>query len=468
MIPPERFAELKDYLAKQGFAFEDRPHQIFLARRPGAVVNLYNNGKIVIAGNNLALIDPLREFLISLGAEKVAKQEDNLLPLELPFPHIGTDEVGKGDYFGPLVVAGALVPVDAVDSLQILGVRDSKLLSDTTVRNLASQIRILLGRHRVEEITISPLKYNALYQKMRNVNRILGWAHARAIENLLSNGEGCTMAVADQFGDPGYIRDSLMARGKRIDLKQTIKAERDLAVAAASILARDIFLHKREEMSECYGVVFPKGATDVVPFGKKLVEEQGLNILPHVSKLHFSTTSEITGGQIPSISDEVRKRVAIDEVPRTLHEREEEDLRAECYDLISDFERELREFIEERLLQEFGEDWWKRCVREDVRGKAEGLAEGEARKGNTVRPVECLFFPDYELILLEDDNWNRVFKPVFKKKDEVRARLTILKSHRDPIAHSRGQITAQHKREIISATSWIRKMMRGQSTLEEF
>lgn len=93
--------------------------------------------------------------------------------------------MGKGDYFGPLVVAEALVPADAVDSLQILGVRDSESLSDTTVRNLASQIRISLGRHRVEEITISPLKYNALYRKMRNVNRILGWAHARAVNPLV-------------------------------------------------------------------------------------------------------------------------------------------------------------------------------------------------------------------------------------------------------------------------------------------
>jgi ribonuclease HIII len=467
-ISPEHFQELRDYLTQEQFNFEERPNQVFLARKTGVVLSLYASGNIVVDGGNSALVNSLYEYVVSLGGQEVTKELHELPPLELPFPHIGTDEVGKGDYFGPLVVAGALVPAEAVDSLTLLGVRDSKTLSDTTVRNLASQARILLGSRRIEEIAISPFKYNVLYQKMRNVNRILGWAHAKAIENLLANGENCELALADQFGDPGYIRDSLMSRGKRIELKQATKAERDKAVATASILARDTFLRKREEMSESYHVVFPKGATDVVEFGKKLIREHGMGILPHVAKLHFSTTLEITGGEVPIVGEEIEKQMPLDQVSRVLPEREREDLRLECYSMVSNFEGELRRFIEQKLSQEFGDKWWNVCVREDIRGKAEGIAEQDRKKGRKANPVECLFFPDYETILLDDNNWNRVFKGVFKNKDQLRARLTILKPYRDSIAHSRGTFVSKDRTDIFSAITWIRKMMLGQSTLEEF
>ncbi len=298
------FQKFRDYLAREGFVFEDRLYQEFLARRTGVAVNLYSNGKVVIGGNDQVLIGSLREFVMSLGGEEVVKETRILEPLEIPFPHIGTDEVGKGDYFGPLVVAGTLVLVEKVESLRLLGVKDSKTLSDNTIRNIASQIRILLGQHRYEEISISPLEYNILYGKMQNVNKILGWAHASVIENLLAHGEDCKLALADQFGDPAYIQESLMNRGKSIELKQTHKAERDLAVAAASILARGRFLHDRERMCKDYNIVFPKGATDVVAFGKKFVEEHGISALQHVAKLHFSTTMQITSGVVPSIDKE--------------------------------------------------------------------------------------------------------------------------------------------------------------------
>ncbi len=293
-IASKDFEELRSFLAKEGFGFEDRAHQVFLARKARVALNLYTNGKVIIGGSDLTLVKALREFVKSIGGEEVVRETRNLEPLELPFPHIGTDEVGKGDYFGPLVVAGALVPPEKVESLRLLSVRDSKSLSDNRIRNIAPQIRILLGRHRIEEISISPQKYNTLYAEMQNVNRILGWAHARVIENLLANGDDCKLAVADQFGDPAYIQDSLMNHRKRIDLKQTHKAERDLAVAAASFLARDTFLHRIEQMCKDYNTVFPKGATDVVALGKKLVEEHGSSVLQHVAKLHFSTTTQIT------------------------------------------------------------------------------------------------------------------------------------------------------------------------------
>ncbi len=144
-------------------------------------------------------------------------------------------------------MAGVLVTPETEEKLKTLGIRDSKSMSDTNAANTAIRIRQVVGRGNFEEITISPLKYNILYQKMRNLNRILGWAHARAIENLLSNGQGCDKAVADQFGDQRYIEQALMRKGRRIKLIRAPKAERDVAVAAASVLARDVFLRKFED-----------------------------------------------------------------------------------------------------------------------------------------------------------------------------------------------------------------------------
>lgn len=145
-LSEEHFEKFREYLLTQKLAFEDRPHQVFLARKPGLAVNLYTNGKILISGTNTAAVTLVREFVKSLGAKEILKTGQQLVPLNQPFPHIGTDEVGKGDYFGYLVIAGALVPADKVESLSLLGVRDSKTLSDNTIRNIASQIRIVLER----------------------------------------------------------------------------------------------------------------------------------------------------------------------------------------------------------------------------------------------------------------------------------------------------------------------------------
>ena len=463
----ERFDELKAFLAEHGFSFESRPHQVFLARKGTAVVNLYENGKMVFGGSDTKLIEEVETHVKSLGALPARKNVD-LPPLDVPFPHIGTDEVGKGDYFGPLVTAGVLVTAEIAHELERIGVKDSKLLSDTTVANKASQIRKVCGSKRFRIVIIPPLRYNILIREMRNVNRLLGWAHARAIEDLLTNGESCSLAVADQFGDPAYIRDSLMARGKQIELLQTPKAERDIAVAAASILARDTFLRKRDELSRAYGVDFPKGSSNVIEFGKRLVDDHGPEILPNVAKLHFATTNQITGGILPDIPQQVASQVSAERPLHPMQETEKEDERLECYSLISVYEAELRSFIESRLLSEFGPEWWDACVPVEVRGKAEKLAEGEAKKGRIVRPIDCLDFSHYDWILLGDKNWERTFKAVFQNKDYVRARLIVLKSYRDPVAHSRGDITSREKGEVVGAIHWMRKMIRAQSSIEDF
>ena len=152
-------------------------------------------------------------------------------------PRIGIDESGKGDYFGPLVIAAVLVTPPDEPDLRLIQVRDSKRISDGRILEMAPDIRQVC-RHSV--VAIGPKRYNELYEKIKNLNRLLAWGHARALENILAQTE-CTLAISDQFGDERFILNALLEKGKSIQLIQRPKAEDDLAVAAASILARSNF-----------------------------------------------------------------------------------------------------------------------------------------------------------------------------------------------------------------------------------
>lgn len=204
--------------------------------------------------------------------------------------HIGTDESGKGDYFGPLVVAGVFVPDEQQDVLKELGVKDSKRFSDNRVREMADLIR---KGYKHSVVAIGPVKYNELYTKLRNLNRILAWAHARAIENILEEVE-CAQAITDQFGDRLYVENAMMKKGKNIELIQRPKAEEDMAVAAASILARAEFLKRLYFLSQDFKVDLPKGSSprsEEVAMG--LVEKFGAGVLERVAKIHFKLTPRI-------------------------------------------------------------------------------------------------------------------------------------------------------------------------------
>jgi len=237
-----------------------------------------------------------------LQTEKTTEATSKPLPTlppsvpEIPLPHIGTDESGKGDYFGPMVVAAVLVDRSTKAKLEALGVKDSKLLSDKRCRELAAQIRGIC-RGKYEEVEIPPDRYNNLYENFRregkNLNHLLAWGHARAIESLLER-HPCTHAVADQFGDEHYILSSLMEKGKQIQLIQMPKGERDIAVAAASILTRDKFLSRLEKLGEEYKIELPKGASEaVIIAGKQIVGKKGPDDLRKVAKLHHKTTHKI-------------------------------------------------------------------------------------------------------------------------------------------------------------------------------
>jgi ribonuclease HIII len=207
---------------------------------------------------------------------------------------IGTDESGKGDYFGPLVIGGVHVESKAKTVLENLKVRDSKKISDKVIKDLDFQIR---STCTYSVVVIGPEKYNLLYDKMKNLNKLLAWGHARVIENILLRVD-CKRAVSDQFGSESFIKNALMKLGKQIELKQTPRAEADLGVAAGSILARAEFLRRMERLSQECGFELPKGASEQVNSAARTsLGKMGKDALNRFVKLHFKNTSKVLEDQ---------------------------------------------------------------------------------------------------------------------------------------------------------------------------
>ncbi|MDF0676820.1 MAG: ribonuclease HIII [Nitrospira sp.] len=203
---------------------------------------------------------------------------------------IGIDESGKGDYFGPLVIAAVFVDGTTQGELNLMEVRDSKKISDGRILEMAPDIKAICP-HSV--IAIGPKKYNELYTKIKNLNRLLAWGHAKALETLLER-VTCDRAISDQFGDERLILNALQEKGRTIVLEQRTKAESDLAVAAASILARAEFLLRLKRLSAEVGTTLPKGASPAVELAAKMIiKKHGRDRLDSVAKLHFKTTQAI-------------------------------------------------------------------------------------------------------------------------------------------------------------------------------
>lgn len=204
--------------------------------------------------------------------------------------HIGTDESGKGDFFGPLVIAGVLPDEKNAQHFLDLGIKDSKKLSDKKMLSLAVEIKKVAP---YSIIAISNSKYNELYANIKNLNKLLAWGHARAIENIL-NTSHCEYALSDKFGDEALIKSALMKNGRSIRLEQMCKAESDIAVAAASVLARATFVQKMQEMENTYGIKFQKGCSPLVKaVASEFIQKYGKARLKEVCKAHFKTYNEV-------------------------------------------------------------------------------------------------------------------------------------------------------------------------------
>lgn len=209
-----------------------------------------------------------------------------------PESYIGIDESGKGDYFGPLVIAGVFVNNEIKNELVKIGVKDSKELTDYQIKKITAEIKNIPSI-KYNVVTINPEKYNQLYKQIRNVNKLLAWGHARVLENLLDKVE-TENAISDKFGNENLIKNSLMTKGEKINLHQTTKGERFTAVAAASILAREKFISWFEEQQKKLYTSLPKGASLLVEeAAKKLRDSYGEEFLSKVAKVHFKTTKKI-------------------------------------------------------------------------------------------------------------------------------------------------------------------------------
>ncbi|MCL5097837.1 MAG: ribonuclease HIII [Candidatus Omnitrophica bacterium] len=292
-------AALRDYLRANHYEFRDVPHAKFGAARDKLNLTLYESGKLVVQGKGT---QEFVEFVLEPEILKEARLGyEAVLNPDLLVPRMGVDESGKGDFFGPLCIAGVYVNETVVNAWANAGIRDSKSISsDKKIADLAKQIRETPGCV-VTAVLIGNEAYNRLYAKMGSVNSILAWGHARAIENLMGQKHRMipppVRAISDQFASAkSVVAKALMPLGRQIELVQRHRAEADLSVAAASILARHEFVSRLNHLEKQFGIDLPKGASATVDAAAKaFVAKHGADKLPLVAKMHFRTAYRARG-----------------------------------------------------------------------------------------------------------------------------------------------------------------------------
>ena len=261
--------------------------QIVLARSHELVnVNIYKSGKVVVGGKSGPGRDEVQQW-----ANYAARPDQNNGSFDAN--HIGADESGKGDLFGPLAVAAVAVDPDISDKLIRLNVRDSKSVSDSVIPSIAHMI-IEACPHSVT--TLMPKQYNQLYiEHGSNLNLLLAWAHATNIAKLSREVE-VDYVLLDQFSENTLLlEDALTQALCNLPLRQRTKAESDIAVAAASILARDAFLKGIKQLREELSVKLPLGSSspEIRQTAVDIQLQLGRDVLGRVAKMHFSTVSDL-------------------------------------------------------------------------------------------------------------------------------------------------------------------------------
>ncbi len=296
-ITPLESAALKELLEARGWEFSTAPYAFYKAAGSNVNVVSYESGKLVVQGKGteefvLFTLEPEILHTFNYAEAQNAALPD---PAEATI-HGGIDESGKGDFFGPLVIAGVVVTPETAPKLRELGVCDSKkITSSEKIIRLANEIR-RIAQGSYSRVMLMPETYNRLYTSIGNLNRLLAWGHARVIENLLELRPECPRMLSDKFGDERLIRNALMERGRQIQMEQMVRAESDVAVAAASILARDGFLAGMKSLAEISGRELPKGASALVKnCAAEIFAQQGGEIFRKIAKLHFKTWNEISG-----------------------------------------------------------------------------------------------------------------------------------------------------------------------------
>lgn len=298
-LTPEQATALENYFKEHPFEFRQVPYAKFAAANDRVNAVFYESGKLVLQGKGT---EEFVEFVLEPEILQQAKLGyEAVLNPELLLPRIGVDESGKGDFFGPLCAAGVYVNADVIIQWKNVGIRDSKnISSDKRIGELAELI-LKTPACVASVVPIGNEAYNRLHQKLRSVNTLLAWGHARVIENLMGQRHRMepkpVRAISDQFAaNKETVGKALMSMGREIELIQRHKAEEDIAVAAASILARNEFVTRLGKLEKQYEMEFPKGASAAVDkAAKEFVARYGADNLGKVAKLHFRTAFRAQG-----------------------------------------------------------------------------------------------------------------------------------------------------------------------------
>lgn len=283
--------KLKNDLTSKGFGFSTPAYTIFSAKSSTVSCTLYQSGKLTVQGKGA---QEFIEFYLEpevLQSFEYTHNETRMKAVPLNFsPHIGIDESGKGDLFGALCIAGVFANETQAGELKKIGVRDSKLINDQNILSLCAKIKNHCAHHIVK---INPKKYNELYLQFKNLNFLLAWGHATAIEQLVEK-TGCQEIIIDQFANESVVLTALKRKNLKLNLTQRHRGEEDIVVAAASILARGAFLDSLKHLSSQFEITLPKGASsNTINVGKEFVRKHGRAALPDVAKMHFKTIEAI-------------------------------------------------------------------------------------------------------------------------------------------------------------------------------
>ncbi len=287
-MPASEEPVVRGFFETNGFEFGDLAHAFWRARGPGCNATFYRSGKLLLQGPEA----DMWRGLLGDDSDHAIPYHQALAKHPSPPPDVwvGTDEAGKGDYFGPLVVAGVAMKRSNLELLQVLGVDDSKALNDAKIPDMARGIEAMCD---YEVLFLSPGKYNELYTRIGNLNRLMAWAHSRVIANLLERSDA-TYVLVDKFAHESLVRRALGDELGHAQLDQRTKAEEDPAVAAASVLARAAFLRGLNSLSRRFDIDLRKGAgAPTLASGRRFLETHGREPLREVAKLHFKTTQQI-------------------------------------------------------------------------------------------------------------------------------------------------------------------------------
>jgi ribonuclease HIII len=288
-VPPD----LRSLLDREGVEIAgsraiDHGTQYDLARNDEtAKLNVYHTGKISAGGRASGLRELLESWRTAQTGTRASTARAGGRPILDGTPRLGIDEAGKGDYFGPLVVAGVrIIHAETARKLQEIGVRDSKEIRASGISRISGRILEAVGLGNVNVISLPPPEYESRRAAAGNVNRLLGELDATIMGKLVDEVE---VVIVDEFARSArsYL-EPFVPDGVRLEVRP--RAEDDAAVAAASILARARQLEEIGRLSERVGFGLPLGATHVVEAGRRVVGEFGEDGLAEVAKIHFATT----------------------------------------------------------------------------------------------------------------------------------------------------------------------------------